>query len=54
MIKLRKLMRIQKFAMDSGNWIDSPFLLESVTVLLHTFTMSALDGSEWSVLRLCE
>jgi len=37
-------MRIQKFAMDSGHCIDSPFQLESVTVLLHTFTMSELDG----------
>jgi hypothetical protein len=29
-------MRIQILPMDSGHWIDSPFQLDSVAVLLHT------------------
>jgi len=32
--------------MKSGHGLDSPFQLDYVAVLLHTFTISSPDGSE--------
>jgi len=39
-------MRIQKFPMNSGHGLDSPFQLDPVALLLHTFTISSPHGSE--------